>query len=169
MCSRIGDPAPCLVPEPVSYVEDSGHASKSRRLVDIGYEGRDGGVNHTEVVNAAGAYHLVFEADSAGAFGVVEREVVVEDLIGIDVELFRYQGTDNAFRGRAVEGYHRQHVLLPRQRIAFVDSAVEVDGKMGDRKERTVYAHQFHPRAQKIVAAERYAACDRQRAVEPSI
>lgn len=150
-------------------VEYGGHAGEARRLVDVGQEGCDGRMHHAEVVDAAGAYHFVFKADGAGALGIVEREVVVEDGVGVDVELFGYERTYQALGLRAGERYYGQHVFLPGEWIALVDGAVEVYGQMRNGEQRTVDAHQLHAWAQRIIAAQGHASGYRQRTVEPCV
>ena len=69
--------------------------------------------------------------------------------------------------GHAAE--HGQHVLLPAQRIALVDGAVEMDGQMGNHQQRPAEPHGTLHGVQRVGSSQDGAAGERERAVEPGV
>ena len=66
-------------------------------------------------------------------------------------------------------GNDREHVFLLRQRIALIDRAVEVNGKVWNLEQRVVKLHQFCRGVERIAASDDDSAGKRQWTVKPSV
>ena len=124
---------------------------------------------HAEVVEASRGNHAVVGTYGLCRSGVVEREIVVDYFILVDVEFVRYGSAHESFGILFGEGDNGNHVALFRQRVAFVDTAVEMDCKMRNGEKRLAETYQPVCRAQRIGAADDNASCNRQRTVEPCV
>jgi hypothetical protein len=116
-------------------------------------------MSHHQVVDASGGDKFVVIAQCGGGGDVVERQVEVEDGVGVDVEGL---GDDAEYEVVALGGVvdagdDRQHIFLFREAVAFVDAAVEVDCKMGNGEQRSFDADVAVDGAQGVVAAQYYA------------
>ena len=97
---------------------------------------------HAEVVEASRGNHAVVGTYGLCRSGVVEREIVVDYFILVDVEFVRYGSAHESFGILFGEGDNGNHVALFRQRVAFVDTAVEMDCKMRNGEKRLAETYQ---------------------------
>ena len=87
---------------------------------------------HRQIVDTARCYELAVESHNRRPCGVEQRQIVVENILCADSEFFCHEARYKPLCVILVcnMAKHGKHILLFRQRIAFVDRAVEMDGKM---------------------------------------
>ena len=138
MCSRMGDPAPCLVPE----------------------HGRHAGMYHAQVVDTARAQHLALKADDPGFLTCIERQVVVEYVVDVYTGIFGNKPAQHTAGVVAIQSHYGQHVALFRQGVALVDLAVEMYCQVRYYQQGVVETQQPHTGAQGVVAAQGHTTGD---------
>ncbi len=125
-------------------------------------------VDHTQVIQATRSQKLIVKPHGAGGSGVEKREVEIKNVVHTASERVSHSAEQQIvlLGGISDNGYHRQHVFLLRERIALVDSAVEMDGKVRYDQQRAVEFHYLCTGMQRILAAEHG---HRERTVEPCV